>query len=93
MCRLGVPSDVLLVRCDAGRDGIGASDPLKLRRDIVVIQVGMITAVAADDLKQIGVTVCRLALDHADRLAPENHRPAAGGPVTDRHACPFAIVR
>jgi hypothetical protein len=93
MCRLDMPPDVLFIGCDAGRDPIGASDPLKLRCDVVVVQIGMVTAVAADDLKQIGVTAFRLAVDHADRLAPENHRPAAGGPITDRHACPFAIVR
>jgi hypothetical protein len=61
--------DVLLLGRHADRDRVGPADPLQLGRDIAVIQVGIVTAVAADDLVQVGVAALRLAFDHADRLA------------------------
>ncbi len=57
-------------------------DQLKLRRDLAVVQVGMVTAVAADDLKHVGVAAVRPALYNARRPPPQNHRPAMSGLVT-----------
>ena len=52
---------VLVVCCDAVRDRVGPANKLKLGRDLAVILVGMVTAVAADDLVCVGVAAFRLA--------------------------------
>ena len=62
------------------------ADLPKLRRDLGVVQVGMVAAVAADDLERVGVAAFRPAVHHAGRLAPENHRPAMPGLIMGRHA-------
>jgi hypothetical protein len=69
---------VLLVRSDAGCHGIRPADLLKPRGDVVVIQVGIVTAVAADELERVGVTALWLAVHHPGRLAAEDQRPAKG---------------
>src|SRR6266700_5811534 len=61
--------DVLLIRDDAGRNHVGPAEPLKLSRDVAVVQVGMITAVTADDLKRIRVASFRPACHYADGAA------------------------
>jgi hypothetical protein len=45
-----------------------------------VVKVGMVTAVAADDLIRVGVATFRPTLHDAGRLAAENHRPAVLAP-------------
>ncbi len=59
----------------AQRNRIRPADPLKPARDLAVIQVGIVTAVAADDLEHAGVTAIRMPGHNAGRLAPEKHRP------------------
>jgi hypothetical protein len=86
-CPFVVPPDVLLIGGDARRDGIGAADLLKLGQDPAVIQVGIIPAVAADQLVRVGVAAFRSALHDAVRLAPQYHCPAAPGLTMVIHAC------
>jgi hypothetical protein len=80
-----VPPDVRYVGGNAVRDRVRPADLPKLRPDLGVIQVRMITAVAADDLKRIGIAAFRAAVHDANRLAAENHRPAMPGLVTGHH--------
>src|SRR5947199_68115 len=44
-------------------------------------------AVAADDFEHVGVPALWPALHDAERLAPQDHRPAMAGPVQGLHAC------
>jgi hypothetical protein len=75
--------DVLLIRPNAGRDGVGPADPLKLGGDVAVIQAGIVATVAADDLERVGVSAFWLAGDDPDWLAPQN----APGLIKGPHAC------
>src|SRR5262249_20288755 len=91
--RLQVQFDVPLVCGNAGRDRVWPADPLKPRRDLGVIQVWIVTAVAADELKRVGVAAFRLAFHDAGRLAPQNGRPAMPWLITGLHTLPpFAIT-
>ena len=65
--RPGVLPDVLDVSSDARRAGVGPADPLQRARDLTVVQAGIITAVAADDLELVGVAAFRPALHDAGR--------------------------
>src|SRR5205823_14134109 len=87
LCRLVVPPDVLHIRGNAVRYRVWPADPLKLGRDLAVVQIGMVAAVAADDLIQVRVAAFRPAFKHAGRLAAQNHRPAVPALITGRHAC------
>jgi hypothetical protein len=82
---LVVLPDVRHVGGDAVRDRVRPADPPKLGRDLGVVQVGMVTAVAADDLECVGVAAFRLAPDEADRLAAEDDRPAEPELITGHH--------
>src|SRR5271165_5522410 len=82
-----VPHDVLLISGDARRDRERPPDLLQLRGDVTVIQVGIIAAVAADELEHVGTAALGLTVDDADRLAPQNQRPARPGLPTGRPAC------
>jgi len=62
---------MLLVCGDAGRDGVGPAKLLKPRGDVVVIQVGIVAAVAADELERVAVAASWLAIHDAGRLAPQ----------------------
>jgi hypothetical protein len=42
-------------RCDAGQEQVRPADPAKPGRDLPVLQSGIITAIAADDLERVGV--------------------------------------
>ena len=44
-----VQSDMLLVCRDALRDPVWPAHPLELRRDLIVIEAGIVAAVVADD--------------------------------------------
>src|SRR6266480_2386111 len=68
--------EMLLIRGKSHLHRVWPPDPLKLRRDLGVIQIGMVPAVAADEFKHAGVAAFRPALHDAGRLAPQNHRPA-----------------
>ena len=76
----------MLVCGDASCDGIRPADLLKPWGDLRVIQVGIVTAVAADELERVCVASW-LAVHDAGRLAPEDQRPAEGAPVTGLRAC------
>jgi hypothetical protein len=62
-------------RGDAGRKRVGPADPAKLRWHLPVIQGGIITAQAADDLEPAGAAV-RIPVAGARRPAPKCHCPA-----------------
>ena len=72
-------SDVLDVCGDARRAGVGPADPLQRARDLTVVQAGIITAVAADDLELVGVAAFRPTLHDAGRPPPQHYRPAWPG--------------
>ena len=52
---------------------------MKPRRDVGVIQVGMVAAARADELEQVGVAAFEAAVRDACRLAPQERRPAVAG--------------
>jgi hypothetical protein len=63
------------------------AEPLKPCRDLGVVKVGIVAAIAADDLEHAGVAAFAAALNDAGRLAPEERR--GGLPVginrSERH--------
>ena len=60
--------------------------PLKPGRDLRVIQVRMIAAARADDLKHVGVAAFEPAIQDVDRLTPYVRRAAVAGlPGGRRH--------
>jgi hypothetical protein len=79
-----VPLHVPHVGGYPGRQRVRAADLLDLRSDIEVIQVGVVAAIAADELVRVGVTAFRLAADDADRLAPQGDRPELTGLAANR---------
>src|SRR6516165_10111778 len=83
----GVPPQVVPVGGDPGRDLVRSADPLKLRRDLAIVQVGVVTAVAADDFEHAGVVAFRLALHDPGGLAPEHNRPAKARRPHAAHKC------
>jgi hypothetical protein len=52
---------------------------LKPRRDLAVIQVGMVAAAGADKLEQAGVAAFEAAVRDVGRLAAQERRPAVAG--------------
>src|SRR5215469_10381652 len=76
---------VLLVRRHTGRNRVWPTDPLQPRRQLVVSPVGIIAAVAADELEGVGVAAFWPAFYDAGRLAAQNQRPAIGALITARH--------
>src|SRR5215831_1197116 len=83
----GMPPQVVPVGGDPGRDRVRSADPLKLQWDIAVVQVGMVTAIAADDLEHAGVAALRLARHDAGGLAPQDNRPAKARCPHGAHEC------
>ena len=90
--RPGVPPDVLDVGCDARGDGAGSADPLERGRDLTVVQAGIISAVAADDLVFVGVAAFWPSSHDADRPPPQHHCPARIGLSLVIHAWPPCAV-
>ena len=80
-----MPLDVPLVCHDAGRDQVGPADPLKLGGDLAVVQVGMVTAGAADDLIRMDAGRLGPALGSVGWLTAKYHGPAVPGLITWRH--------
>ena len=80
---------VFLICGDARSDWVWPADLLELGGHMVVIQVGVVTAVAADELERVGVAALRPAINDAGRLAPENQRPTMPRLATGLHACLF----
>jgi hypothetical protein len=52
---------------------------LKPRRDLAVIQIGMVAAAGADKFEQAGVAAFEAAVRDVGRLAPQERRPAVAG--------------
>ena len=73
------PRDVAHACFDACCDRVWPADLLKLARDLTVVEVGMVTAVAADDLEQAAVATLRLPIHEADRLATGDYCPVLPG--------------
>lgn len=67
---------MFLIRCKARPHRIGPADPLKAGRDLAVVQVRVVTALGADELKRAGVAACQLALLDVGLLAPQAGRIA-----------------
>jgi hypothetical protein len=65
-----VVPDVLLIGGDARCGRAEPGDPPKPGWDVALIQAGIVAAVAADELKYVGIAALRLAINHAGRLAP-----------------------
>ena len=81
-CRSGAPAS----RCDRLRDhcprttpAIMTAEPLKPRRHLGVIQVGIIAAVGTDELIYAVVSAVDAAVHDADRLVPRERRAAVAG--------------
>jgi hypothetical protein len=87
-----MPPGVLLICGYARRKPVGSADPLEPGWDLALIQAGLVTAVAADELKRVGVAAFGPALNDARRPAPQHQRPAMPWLVTARHACPYATA-
>jgi hypothetical protein len=73
-----------LIRCPGCRHRARAAEPLKLRRDLRVIQVGMVTATRADELERTDVAAFHPARYDAGRPAPQARRPAMAGLASKR---------
>ena len=70
-----IPLHVPRVGAHPGWQRVRPADLLDLRSDVEVIQVGVVAAVAADELVRVGVPALRLAADDTDGLAPQGDRP------------------
>jgi hypothetical protein len=64
-----------------------------LRRDLGVIHVRVIAALAADELKRLGVAAFYPALHDAGRPAPQGRCAAVGWLTRRREGCQTLIVR
>jgi len=84
--RLVVSPHVRRVSGHAVRYQVWPADPPQLGRDLGVVQVGMVTALAADDLERVAVAAFRTAFHDADRLTAQDHRPAESRLITGHHA-------
>jgi hypothetical protein len=84
-----MPPDVLFVGGNAVHDRVGPAYPLKLQRHLAEIATRIITAVAADELERVRVTVFWVALYNSCGLATQHHRPVMPRPVVYLHSCLF----
>ena len=74
---------MLVIRGQALRYGARAAEPLKPRHDLGVIQVGMITAVGADELIHAAAAI--VAAHAAGRLDPQERSAAVARLTGERH--------
>jgi hypothetical protein len=81
---------VLVIRGQGGLQGAGPAKPLKPRRHRGVIQVRMVAATGADELKHAGMAAVEAAVHDADRLAPDECRPAVTG-LPGKRRCHDAV--
>jgi hypothetical protein len=72
---------------DAVRKRVRPADSLMFRGDVAVVQVGMVTALAADELIRIGVAAFRLTFRDADGLASQDGCPPRRGLIRRPHGC------
>src|ERR1039458_7277368 len=68
------------------------ADPLQPGRDLGVIEVGMVAAAGADELKCAGVAAFHPAVHDADRLAPQACGPAMARLASKRQRHDALIV-
>jgi hypothetical protein len=78
---------VLVKHSQARLKPVRPAKPLKPRRDLRVIQVRMIAAAGADQLKHVGVAALDTAVHDADRLAAQMDQPAAVAGLTGGRGC------
>ena len=88
----GGQPEVILIGGEAGPHRVRPADPLKPGRDLGVIQVRVIAALAADEFKRPGVAAFHPALHGAGRLAPHARRPAVAGLASKRKCWTTLIV-
>lgn len=79
-----IQSEVRPVRRHAGRQCVRAPNALKPRRDLAVIDVRMIAALAADELEGVGVASLCPAVHDPGRLTPEDCSGAVTGLARER---------
>ena len=72
-------------RVDGRLERIRAPDPLKLSRNLAVTALGIIAALAADQLVQLGAAVIRPAAEGTGGPLPEAERPVSIRKLT--HVC------
>jgi hypothetical protein len=89
----GGQPEVLLIRGKARPHRVRPADPLKPGRDLGVIQVGVIAALAADELKRAGVAAFHPALHDAGRPAPQGGRAAVAGLTSRRESRQTLVAR
>ena len=77
--RAGKRPEVLVIRLQGRVQRERPAKPLKLRRDLGVIRVGIIAAARADELEHAGVAALGAAVHDANRLAAHECRPAVSG--------------
>jgi hypothetical protein len=84
-------AEVFLIRCQARPHRVGPADLLKPGRDLAVIQVRVVAAFGADELKRASVAAFRLALD-AGRLAAQAGRIAVAQLASKRECHDTLVV-
>jgi hypothetical protein len=84
---------VLLICGKARPHRVRPADPLKPGRDLGVIQVRVIAALAADELKRAGVVAFYPALHDAGRSAPQGRRATVAGLTSRRESRQTLVVR
>jgi len=84
---------MLLIRGKARPHRVWPADPLKPGRDLGVIQVRVIAALAADELKRVGVAAFYPALHDAGRPAPQGRRAAVARLTSRREGRQTLVVR
>jgi hypothetical protein len=80
------------MRCKARAHRVRPADPLKPARDLGVIQVMVIAALAADELKRVGVAAFSPALYDAGRLAPQARCAAVARLASSRECREILVV-
>jgi len=81
---------VLVIRGQGGLQGARPAKPLEPRRHRGVIQVRMVAATGADELKHAGIAAAGAAVHDAGRLAPDECRPAVTG-LPGKRRCPDVV--
>jgi hypothetical protein len=88
----GGQPEVLLIRGKARPHRVRPADPLKPGRDLGVIQVRVIAAIAADELKRVGVAAFYPALHDTGRPAPQARSAAVAGLTSRREGRQTLVV-
>lgn len=82
---------LLLMRCRARPHRVRPADPLKAGRDLGVIHIRVIAALAANEFKPAGPAAFHAALHNAGRLTPQARRAAVAG-LTSKRKCRETLV-